>query len=81
LGLLQSALALLGAVGAAYVVVAGEGRMHVGDEKRPVSSGDLVHIPPGTDHGLENTGEEPLTYVSVATAEFPLEMFESYYEE
>ena len=63
-----------------YVVVAGEGRMRVGNEERDVSAGDVVHIPPNAEHGIENTGDEMLEYVSAATPAFPREQVERFYE-
>lgn len=63
-----------------YVVVAGEGRMTVGDDDRAVEAGDLVHIPANTDHGIENTGAETLEYVSAATPAFPDEEVEAFYD-
>ncbi len=50
-----------------YVVVEGRGLMRVGDEERHVVAGDLVYIPSGTTHGIENTSDRLLTYVSAAT--------------
>ena len=50
-----------------YVVTAGSGRMLVEEEERRVGSGDLIYIPSGVVHGIENTSEEVLTYISAAT--------------
>jgi mannose-6-phosphate isomerase-like protein (cupin superfamily) len=50
-----------------YVITAGRGRMLVGEEEREVGAGDLVYIPSGAVHSIENTSEEVLTYVSAAT--------------
>ncbi len=50
-----------------YVILRGRGRMRVGDEELVVGEGDLIHIPPGTLHGIENLADEVLTYVSAAT--------------
>ena len=50
-----------------YVVTAGSGRMLVEEEERLVGSGDLIYIPSGFVHGIENTSEEVLTYISAAT--------------
>ena len=51
-----------------YVIIAGRGRMLVGEEEREVGSGDLIYVPSGTVHGIENISEEEaLTYVSAAT--------------
>ena len=49
-----------------YVVTAGSGRMLVKEEERQVGSGD-IYIPSGAVHGIENTSEEVLTYISAAT--------------
>jgi len=63
-----------------YVLVAGEGEMTVGNETRAVAKGDLVHIPPNTEHSIENTGDRPLEYVSAATPAFPREEVEEFYD-
>lgn len=64
-----------------YVVVAGEGRMRVGDEERELSAGDAVHVPPNTEHGIENTGNDVLEYVSAATPVIPSERVEEFYDD
>ena len=64
-----------------YVVVAGEGRMHVGNEERDVSAGDVVHIPPNAEHGIENTADDTLENVSAATPAFPPEQVQEFYDE
>ncbi len=53
-----------------YIIVAGRGRMRVGDELRDVSAGELIHVPSGLKHGIENTGTGVLSYVSAATPAF-----------
>jgi mannose-6-phosphate isomerase-like protein (cupin superfamily) len=53
-----------------YVITRGGGRMRVGDDERDVRAGHLVFIPPNTEHGIVNTGDEVLTYVSAATPAF-----------
>jgi mannose-6-phosphate isomerase-like protein (cupin superfamily) len=55
-----------------YVITRGSGRMKVGDEEREVREGQMVFIPPETEHGIVNTGEGVLTYVSAATPAFPV---------
>jgi mannose-6-phosphate isomerase-like protein (cupin superfamily) len=32
----------------------------------------MVFIPPETEHGIVNTGDEVLTYISAATPAFPV---------
>lgn len=55
-----------------YVITRGSGRMKVGEEERDVSVGSMVFIPSNTEHGIVNTGDETLTYVSAATPAFPV---------
>jgi mannose-6-phosphate isomerase-like protein (cupin superfamily) len=55
-----------------YVITRGQGRMIVGEETRDVREGQMVFIPPEVEHGIVNTGEEVLTYVSAATPAFPV---------
>jgi mannose-6-phosphate isomerase-like protein (cupin superfamily) len=55
-----------------YVITRGEGRMKVGEDEREVREGHLVFIPPEIEHGIVNTGEGVLTYVSAATPAFPV---------
>jgi mannose-6-phosphate isomerase-like protein (cupin superfamily) len=43
-----------------YLFTAGAGRMRLGDAEAAVRAGDAVVIPPGTLHGLTNSGAEPL---------------------
>ncbi len=62
-----------------YVIVRGHGRMHVAGDEEDVGEGDLVFIPPATDHGIKNDGEEPLVYVSAAAP--PVSMDELYQEQ
>ena len=53
-----------------YVVVAGQGRMHVADETRDLTAGDLAYVPPDAPHYIVNTGSEALQYISAATPTF-----------
>ncbi len=48
-----------------YVVVAGTGTMSATGDTQNLGAGDLVLIPPATDHSVANDGEEPLALVSV----------------
>ncbi|MDY6780780.1 MAG: cupin domain-containing protein [Halobacteria archaeon] len=64
-----------------YVIVSGEGIMRVGEDERRVESGDLARIPSNTEHGIENTGDTTLEYVSAATPSFPIEEVEEFYGE
>jgi mannose-6-phosphate isomerase-like protein (cupin superfamily) len=59
-----------------YVIVRGNGRMRVAGDEESVSEGDLVFIPPATDHGILNDGDETLVYVSAMSP--PVSMDELY---
>ncbi len=43
-----------------YLFTGGSGRMRLGDDERPVPSGDCVVIPPGTPHKLWADEAAPL---------------------
>ncbi len=55
-----------------YVIIQGEGKMQVGTEFKLVQAGDLVYIPAHAEHGIVNTGDDVLMYVSAATPPFDL---------
>ena len=46
-----------------YWILEGEGEMCLGDEKRQLSAGQVVFIPPGLFHQLTNTGDKPMVMV------------------
>jgi mannose-6-phosphate isomerase-like protein (cupin superfamily) len=48
-----------------YVVVSGTGTMSATGDTQSLGAGDLVLIPPATEHSVANDGEEPLALVSV----------------
>jgi mannose-6-phosphate isomerase-like protein (cupin superfamily) len=48
-----------------YVVVRGAGTMSVAGDTQDVAEGDLILVPPATDHSIANQGEEALACVSV----------------
>jgi mannose-6-phosphate isomerase-like protein (cupin superfamily) len=50
-----------------YVILRDGGKMRVGEEKRRVEEGDLVYVPPGALHGIENATEGAPVCVSAAT--------------
>ncbi len=43
-----------------YFLTRGSGLMRLAGEERLVGPGDCIVIPPGTEHKLMNTGDEPL---------------------
>jgi mannose-6-phosphate isomerase-like protein (cupin superfamily) len=48
-----------------YVVVRGAGTMSVAGDTQPVGEGDLILVPPATDHSIANDGQGELACVSV----------------
>lgn len=48
-----------------YVVVRGSGTMSVAGDTQRVGEGDLIHVPPATDHSIANDGNAELAFVSV----------------
>lgn len=46
-----------------YYLLAGTGRMQIGDEQRTVGPGDAIAIPPGAVHTITNTGRETLKFL------------------
>lgn len=56
----------------AYIIIEGRGVMQVGEKEQPVRAGELVYIPSNVPHGLKNTGDQPLAYISAASPAFDL---------
>jgi len=48
-----------------YVVVRGAGAMSVAGDTQRVGEGDLILVPPATDHAIANDGDGELACVSV----------------
>jgi len=46
-----------------YYILAGTGRMQVGDEVCDVGRGDAIAIPPGAEHQICNTGADVLRFL------------------
>jgi len=49
----------------AYVVVRGAGTMSVAGDTQQVAEGDLILVPPATEHAIANNGDAELACVSV----------------
>ncbi len=47
-----------------YYIISGRGQMIIDDEEKEVLKGDAVFIPPNSTHGIKNTGDLPLTYLT-----------------
>jgi mannose-6-phosphate isomerase-like protein (cupin superfamily) len=48
-----------------YVITRGEGSMTVAGDRQSLQSGDLVMVPPATDHLISNEGDSDLCCLSV----------------
>jgi mannose-6-phosphate isomerase-like protein (cupin superfamily) len=48
-----------------YIVVSGRGTMMVAGDRQEIARGDLVLVPPATDHSIENSNAEDFCCVSV----------------
>jgi mannose-6-phosphate isomerase-like protein (cupin superfamily) len=48
-----------------YVVVRGAGTMSVAGDTQRVEEGDLIMVPPATDHAIANDGGDELACISV----------------
>jgi mannose-6-phosphate isomerase-like protein (cupin superfamily) len=49
----------------AYVVVRGSGTMSVAGDTQQVGEGDLILVPPATEHSVSNDGEAELACLSI----------------
>jgi len=49
----------------AYVVVRGDGTMSVAGDTQEVGEGDLILVPPATEHSIANEGQGELACVSI----------------
>ena len=49
----------------AYVVVRGAGTMSVAGDTQQVGEGDLILVPPATEHSVANNGEAEFSFVSI----------------
>jgi mannose-6-phosphate isomerase-like protein (cupin superfamily) len=49
----------------AYVVVRGSGTMSVAGDTQAVGEGDLILVPPATEHSIGNEGDTELACVSI----------------
>jgi mannose-6-phosphate isomerase-like protein (cupin superfamily) len=62
-----------------YYILEGHGEMTVDGEDRPVQAGDCIFIPSFAEHGLKNTGEGVLRYLSAASPSFTKEQCEEWW--
>jgi quercetin dioxygenase-like cupin family protein len=53
-----------------YHVIAGRGRLRVGDEDRPVSAGSIIFVPADAEHRFHEIEEELVLLVVFGPAEY-----------
>jgi len=41
-----------------FIILSGGGEMRVGEERRPVVKGDVIYLPPFSEHSLTNTSAD-----------------------
>lgn len=64
-----------------YVILAGHGRVEVGEgPAREVAPGDVVLIPPGCPQRIANTGDADLVFLALCTPRFTPAAYESHAE-
>ena len=50
-----------------YLILVGQGRMHINNESRDVSTGDVISIPPRAVQWIENTGNDELQFIAIVS--------------
>ena len=48
-----------------YLIMAGQGRMHIDDNEQTVRTGDAIVIPAKSIQWIENTGSESLQFIAL----------------
>lgn len=56
-----------------YYIIRGKGLMIIEDEAREVGAGSAVYVPPDRRHGIRNTGDEVLEYLTANSPAFERE--------
>jgi len=62
-----------------YYILEGSGIMTVDNEEQEIVKGDCIFIPSNSKHGLKNTGDTVLKYLSAASPSFTLEECKEYW--
>lgn len=56
-----------------YYFIAGQGRMTIDSETRPVEAGSMVYVPPGGTQFLENTGTSEIEFLCLVDPAWRIE--------
>ena len=62
-----------------YYILEGQGLMSVEKEERPVKAGNSIFFPSLAKHGLKNTGNSVLRYLSAASPSFTREQSDEWW--
>ena len=62
-----------------YYLIRGKGLMIIEDEAKEVTSGDAIFIPSNKKHGIKNTGDEVLEYLTTNSPVFTREYEDSFW--
>lgn len=62
-----------------YYIINGQGLVTVGAAKQVLRSGETVYIPAHAPHGIENIGEDILSYLTIGAPAFSLEYEETHW--
>jgi mannose-6-phosphate isomerase-like protein (cupin superfamily) len=61
-----------------YLVLSGEGLVHIGDNQpQTVRQNDVVYIPPSTSQFIKNTGDCDLVFLAICSPRFQTENYVS----
>lgn len=68
----------LSATAERYVILRGQGKVHIGDASpEPVGPGSVVRIPAGVAQSIANTGTEDLVFLCICTPRFQWPRYEA----
>ncbi|MBO9521273.1 MAG: cupin domain-containing protein [Nocardioidaceae bacterium] len=62
-------------IGESFYVLSGEILIHDGEDWKPRTAGDFVHVPPGGIHGFRNSSGEPASMLLMFTPGAPREEY------
>jgi mannose-6-phosphate isomerase-like protein (cupin superfamily) len=62
-----------------YFILEGQGMMVVDGKARKVQAGDCIFFPSGAEHGLKNSGEGALKYLTAASPSFTSEQCDDWW--
>lgn len=55
-----------------FFIISGRGEIAIGSERKSVKENDIIRLPPFTEHELNNTGSQELTFLSIYSEDFEI---------